>query len=68
MPEFYCNPGHPAGVKLPVAPGSQPGFYVHLLFLRPMFFLFLALVAATALLAMDTARRVRNMVSPVAAR
>jgi hypothetical protein len=35
-----------------------------------MFFLFLALVAVTALLAMDTARRVRNMVSPepVAAR
>ncbi len=30
-----------------------------------MFYLFLALALATALLALDTARRVRNMVSPV---
>ncbi len=29
-----------------------------------MFYLFLALALATALLALDTARRVRNMVSP----
>ena len=29
-----------------------------------MWYLFFALIAATALLAMDTARRVRNMVSP----
>jgi hypothetical protein len=29
-----------------------------------MWFLFFALLAATALMALDTARRVRNMVSP----
>jgi hypothetical protein len=29
-----------------------------------MWYLFFALIAATAILALDTARRVRNMVSP----
>ena len=32
-----------------------------------MFYLFLALALATAFLALDTARRVRNMVSPAVA-
>ena len=39
-------------------------FYSHLLFLTTMWYLFFALIAATAFLAIDTARRVRNMVSP----
>lgn len=65
MPEFYCNPTPPAGVKHAIATRRRAArvFNPHLSF-SFMWYLFFALILATALLAMDTARKVRDMVSP----
>ena len=65
MPEFYCNPTPSAGVKCAVVTCSRAAcvFHPHLSF-NFMWYLFFALILATALLAMDTARKVRDMVSP----
>jgi hypothetical protein len=47
--------------------GLVPTLFYFTLTFPLMFYLFLAIALATALLALDTARRVRNMVSPATA-
>lgn len=65
MPEFYCNPTPPPGVKCLVATRSRAARVIHVyLSFTIMWYVFFALILATALLAMDTARKVRDMVSP----
>ena len=65
MPEFYCNPTPPAGVKCAVTVRSRAARFLSIyLSVNFMWYLFFALILATALLAMDTARKVRDMVSP----
>lgn len=65
MPEFYCNPTPPVGVKCATAARRRAARVFHpYLSSTFMWYLFFALILATALLAMDTARKVREMVSP----
>ena len=68
MPESCCNLALAAAVKSKET--NQEWFalseFSHSPDFSPfMFYLFLAIALATALLALDTARRVRAMVSPV---